>query len=65
MTSITIDLTDDQVASLREVAARLGMSLEEVVLMGVRQVLTTSDEDFRRAADHVLDKNADLYRRLA
>ena len=37
----------------------------ELVPVGLRELLAQPDDDFRRAADAVLRKNAELYRRLA
>ena len=40
-------------------------SERELVPAGLRELLAQPDDDFRRAADAVLRKNAELYRRLA
>jgi hypothetical protein len=65
MTSITVDLTEDQLAGLRKLASRLGVTVEELVRASVSDILSQPEEDFRKAADNVLEKNAELYRRLA
>jgi len=65
MSSITIELTEERLARLREVAARLGVSPEDLVRVSVEELLADPDEKFDRAARHVLEKNAELYRRLA
>lgn len=65
MNSITITLPEDHVAKLREVAAGYGISLEEFVRASVEDLLSMPDEQFTKAADHVLKKNKELYRRLA
>ncbi len=65
MSSITISLPDDQFTTLRELAARSGVSPEELISTRIVQWLARPDEEFARAADYVLRKNAELYRRLA
>ena len=56
---------DDRLAKLQEMAARFGVSLEELVRVGVEDLLVRSDDAFQRAIQEVLVKNAELYRRLA
>ncbi len=65
MTTITIALPDDRLQKLRETAAELNVSPEELVRVSIEELLTRPEEAFQRAADYVLKKNADLYRRLA
>jgi predicted transcriptional regulator len=65
MTTLTIGLSDDRATRLKEMAARLGVSPEELVRVSVDELLARPDEDFKRAVDYVLKKNAELYRRLA
>jgi len=65
MTSITITLPEDRLAKLREIAARLQVTPEDLARVGIEELLTRPDEAFKQAAEYVLQKNADLYRRLA
>lgn len=65
MSSITINLQDEQVARLREIAGRLGISVEDLARGSIEELLAAPDERFEQAADYVLKKNEDLYRRLA
>ena len=65
MSSITIEMTEERLARLKEVAARLGVSPEDLARMGVEELLANPDEKFEEAARYVLEKNAELYRRLA
>ena len=65
MITITIALTDDSLTKLQETAARLGVSAEDLVRASVEDLLSRPDEAFKRAVDYVLQKNADLYQRLA
>lgn len=65
MSSITIDLSDEHLSRLREIAARLGVPPEELARVGIEELIAQPDEKFNCAADYVLKKNRELYRRLA
>ena len=62
---ISVDLSEDQAERLRKAAERLGVRPEDLARAGVTDLLRQPDEDFERAAEHVLRKNEELYRRLA
>lgn len=65
MSSITINLPEEHLSRLREVAARLGVAPEDLARMSIEELLARPEETFERAADYALRKNAELYRRLA
>jgi len=65
MSAITINLSEERMRQLREVAARLGVSPEDLARVSIEELLAKPDEKFEEAARHVLEKNAELYRRLA
>ena len=65
MSAITIELTEERMRRLRETAARLGLSPEELARAGVEELLARADAEFGEAARRVLEKNEELYRRLA
>jgi hypothetical protein len=62
---ITIPLSEEQVSQLRLRAERAGLAPEEFLRQWVEQILDQPEEEFRRIATYVLQKNAELYRRLA
>ena len=62
---LSIELSPAQAERLRHEAARLGLSPEDLARAAIADLLTTTGEDFRAAADRVLKKNEELYRRLA
>ena len=62
---LTIDLSSAQVEQLRQAAERLGLAPEELARAAIADLLATPDEEFKRAAERVLRKNEELYRRLA
>ena len=65
MTTITIPLTEDRLAKLRQVAEQAGLSPEEMLRRRVESWLERPDDEFAQAAASVLQKNTELYRRLA
>ncbi len=65
MSTITIPLPDDRLDELKQRAAELKVSPEELVRASVQELLTRPDQAFERAAEYILKKNQELYRRLA
>ncbi|NEQ87429.1 MAG: ribbon-helix-helix protein, CopG family [Moorea sp. SIO2I5] len=65
MSSLQITIPDERLQKLQEMATRLNVSIEELVLMSVEHYLTQSELSFNEATTYVLEKNAALYRRLA
>jgi antitoxin FitA len=65
MTTITIEITDEEMAALKERAAAIGVSPEELAATGIAKVLEERSDDFDQIIDYVVRKNAELYRRLA
>jgi hypothetical protein len=62
---IAIELSTSQAERLHERAKSLGIQPEELARAAVADLLAERDEDFRAAAEHILQENAELYRRLA
>ena len=62
---IAIDLPPSQAEKLRDEAHRLGVEPQELALAAVRDFIARPESDFEAAAAYVLDKNRELYRRLA
>jgi predicted transcriptional regulator len=65
MTTLTITLPEDLLQQLKERAAQLRVAPEELVRASIEELLTRPEEEFQRALSYVLNKNTDLYRRLA
>ncbi|MFM8968423.1 MAG: DNA-binding protein [Vulcanococcus sp.] len=63
--TIAIDLNAHQQLALTEAAQRLQVSEAELAAAAVRDLVAQRAADFDLAAERVLEKNADLYRRLA
>ena len=64
MSSITVNIPEEHLPRLLEIAANLGVTIEELARMSLEELIALP-EGFERAADYVLKKNAELYRRLA
>jgi predicted DNA-binding protein len=65
MTTISIPLSDEKRARLQSLADQAGLSPEEYLRRRVESWLDATDTDFLEAARYVLEKNDELYRRLA
>ena len=65
MSSITVELQPEQLVKLQTLADQLGTSVETLARSTIEDLLAGPDEKFERAAEYVLGKNEELYRRLA
>ena len=61
---LDIELTPAQAERLRQVAERLKVSPEELARAALADLLAERDQDFKVAAERVLEKYSELYRRL-
>jgi hypothetical protein len=62
---LSVELTSALEAQLTAVAARLNVSAEELAAAALRDLVAAREADFQAAAARVLEKNRELYRRLA
>jgi predicted transcriptional regulator len=65
MTTITISLSDDRLRQLQEMAEQFKVAPEELACAGIEELLARPEEELNRALDYVLNKNSELYQRLA
>jgi antitoxin FitA len=65
MTSITIDIPENQLQKLQDLAKLQGVSPEALLHTSLEDWLSSPKPEFSNAANYVLKKNADLYNRLA
>jgi hypothetical protein len=63
--TIAINLNDQQAQALADTARRLEISETELATAAVRDLVAQQSADFVTAAEKVLEKNRELYRRLA
>jgi len=65
MKTLTIELSDKTAERLESLADQLGMSLEEVAQLSLDDQMKRLGQEYDEAAEQVLSKNAELYRRLS
>ena len=69
MTTLTLELTDEQAQKWTEEAQRLNLTPQQLVTQSVEERLSggedASSPSFEEAMDYVFQKNTELYRRLA
>lgn len=65
MADVTITLTPEEFKRAEELGKREGLTIQQIVRLGLQDLLNQPDEAFRAAAQRVFEKNAELYRRLA
>jgi hypothetical protein len=65
MAQMSITLSDESARLLRQRASEAGTTPEELVRATIEEWLRRPNGDFAPAADYVLKKNAELYRRLS
>jgi predicted transcriptional regulator len=65
--TLTLELSDEMLEHLRTLSMEKKTQPEELAVMALGEYLAKSRQpsDLDEAIDHVLDKNAELYRRLA
>ena len=65
MTSITIALPEDVLEKLQELAKRRRVAPEDLIRASVEELVSPREESFPEALNYVLQKNKELYERLA
>jgi len=62
---LTVELTEAEASRLREAADRLGLDPADLARAAISDLVSVSDEEFRAIAERIVQKNEELYRRLA
>ena len=65
MEVITLQISEVERSELDQCARDLGLSAEELVRRSLMRVLSPTKLSFEEALQYTLEKNAELYRRLA
>jgi hypothetical protein len=65
MPDVTVSLSDEEARRLEDLSKLVGLTVAQVAQLGIRDLVSQPDEAFRVTAQRVLEKNAELYRRLA
>ncbi len=63
--TIPIELSESQAEKLRDQAHRLGVEPQALAAAAVIDLLNREAPDFELAADYVVRKNRELYKRLS
>ena len=63
--TIPIELSEAQAEKLRNEAQRLGVEPQALAVAAVVDLLNREATDFDRAAEYVVRKNRELYKRLS
>ena len=63
--SISLELDEQSLEKLKQRAQQLGVDVQELAKAAVNDLISRSDQEFDRAANAVLEKNRELYRRLS
>jgi hypothetical protein len=62
---LSIELNEIEFETLQQKAEKLGVLPKQLIMAAISDLLNARDEDFFAAADYVLKKNKELYRRLS
>ena len=65
MATVTLSLSDEEMRRLEDLSRREGLTVEQMVRLGINDFIGQPEDSFRTAARRVMEKNAELYRRLS
>ena len=65
MTTIKVELEDTKASLLREKAKKYGLQLDQFVTASIEDIISQPDAEFDAIVKRVLNKNTELYKRLA
>jgi predicted DNA-binding protein len=65
MATLRVFLSDEEMRRLEELSKREGLTVVQMVRLGINDFIGQPDESFRAAARRIMEKNAVLYRRLS
>jgi antitoxin FitA len=65
MSTITVALTEEQKKRLEDIARQSGATVEEVARVSLEAWLDRDRDELLATAKYLLNKNAELYQRLA
>jgi hypothetical protein len=65
MPTITITLPEEKALKIREIARNMNINPEDLVRVGIEDLISIPEEEIRKAMAYVFNKNIDLYVKLA
>ena len=63
--TLNLELDAQQLRRLEEAASKLNVTIYDLAMAAINELLAKPENEFECAAERVLKKNAELYRRLA
>lgn len=65
MNSLTVNISDLTYQKIEQLAKDKGISCEKLLIDKINDWLTESEDDLEEVINYVLDKNQELYQKLA
>ena len=65
MATLTISLSDEEMRRLETLGKREGLTVEQMVRLGIHDFIGQPDDAFHAVAKRVMEKNAEFYRRFS
>ena len=65
MATLTISLSDEEMRRMVSLCKREGLTVEQMVRLGIHDFIGQPDDAFHATAKRVMERNAELYRRLS
>jgi len=65
MVTITVTVSEDRLQKLQDLAKQFNIPTEELLRVSLEELVARPQEDFQKALEYVLEKNKELYQRLA
>ena len=65
METISITVADDCLSKLRELASDFNLTVEELIRLSIENLLLQPEAEFQQEMEYTLNKNQELYQRLA
>jgi len=65
MVTVTVTLSEDRFQKLQDLAKQFNIPVEQLLRVSFEELAMRPQEDFQRALEYVLEKNKELYKRLA
>jgi len=65
MVTVTVTLSEDRFQKLQDLAKQFNIPVEQLLRVSFEELAMRPQEDFQKALEYVLEKNKELYKRLA
>lgn len=65
MSTFSVTLEHDRATKLEQIAKSLGITVEDIIQLSIDDLISQSDHSFTDALNYIIEKNKELYKRLA